>query len=202
MRWRWRRSNRSRSRWWRRRRALRTARGALVANRSELLLTLKVFVKTNGQVLDDVVLNFEAALEFHDQIVVRSADLVVDVDAFAVFGNFVSELASAPMLSLFDLGAFVTAGMLNRVLHFLDFVFRRGRTDDKNQVVQTFFHGSSFLFQLRDCTYKQTLKPLHVRVCKTLKPINPRARLKPGTTKARNFPTSNSFYIPAASSSC
>jgi len=96
--------------------------------------------------LDDVVLNFEAALEFHDQIVVRSADLVVDVDAFAVLGNFVSELAGAPMFGLFDLGAFVAAGVLNRVLHFLDFVFRRGRTNDKNQVVQTFFHGSSFLF--------------------------------------------------------
>src|SRR5712675_1253793 len=137
-RWRRRRGNRS----WRRCRhwTLGAAGSTLIANRRELLLAFEVFVKTNGQVLDDVVLHFEAAFEFHDQIVVRSADLVVDVDAFAVLGNFVSELASAPMLGLFDLGAFVAAGVLHRVLHFLDFVFWRGRTDDKNQVVQTFFH--------------------------------------------------------------
>src|ERR1700745_1075879 len=138
---RWRGGNGSR----RRRRTLRTPGGALVTNSRKFFLTFEVFVEANGQILDDVVLHLEAALEFDDQIVVRSADLIIDVDAFAVFGNAVSELARAPVLGLFDLGTLIAAGVFNRVLDFLDFVFRRRRTNDKNQVVQTFFHGSSFL---------------------------------------------------------
>src|SRR6266481_2202640 len=141
MRWRccdWRRSRRWR---W----TLRAAGGALVTDRSEFLLALEVFIQTNGQVLDDVILHLKAPLEFHDQIVVRRANLIVDIDTFAVLGNAIGELACAPMLGFFDLGALVAAGVFNRVLDFLDFVFRCGRTNDKNQVVQTFFHGSSFL---------------------------------------------------------
>jgi len=107
---------------------------------AELLLALEVFVETNGQILDDVVLNLEATFEFHDQIVVRSANLIVDVDAFAVFGNAVSELARAPVLGLFDLAALFGDGMLDGAENLLDFLFRRGRAGDENQIVQTFFH--------------------------------------------------------------
>jgi hypothetical protein len=57
----------------------------------------------------------------------RGANLEIDVDALAMLGNAVGQLAGAPVLALFDLGALFGAGVLDRVLDFLDFVFRGGR---------------------------------------------------------------------------
>jgi hypothetical protein len=54
------------------------------------------------------------------------------------------------VLGLFDLAALFGAGGFDHVLDFLDFVLRCGRTDDKNQVVQTIFHVSSFPCSRRD----------------------------------------------------
>src|SRR5271169_4911309 len=71
--------------------AARTARGALLALVRKLFLTLELFVEADGLILDDHVLDAKTALEFVDQFAVVGADLVVDVDAFAVFGHLVGE---------------------------------------------------------------------------------------------------------------
>src|SRR5262245_42405073 len=135
---------------WLRRRwswALRTARGALFANRRQFLLPLDVFVETDGQILDDRILHAETALDFVNQFAAVRADLEIDVDSFAMLGDAIGQLARAPVLGLFDLAALFRAGNFDGVLRFLDFLFRRCRTNDKNQVVQTIFHVSSFLPQ-------------------------------------------------------
>src|SRR5262245_46092077 len=44
------------------------------------------------------------------------------------------------MLVLLDLRALIRAGVLDRVQHLLNLVFRRRGTRDENQIVQTLFH--------------------------------------------------------------
>src|SRR5271165_1641049 len=130
----------------RRRRAARTARGALLAAIAQLLLQLQIFVEANGQILDDHVLYAETALQLGHQLAVRGANLLIDVDAFAVLGHFVSQFAGAPMFGLLDLGALFRAGVLNPADDFLDVLFRSRRASDKNQIVQSFlFHVTSSL---------------------------------------------------------
>src|SRR4029077_4598545 len=93
--------------------AARTAGGALLVFVREFLLALQLFVETNGLVLDDRVLHAEAPLEFVYQFAVIGAQLLIDVNAFAVFGDLVGELARAPVLGLFDLAALFGDGMLD-----------------------------------------------------------------------------------------
>src|SRR5712671_2547347 len=107
---------------------------------TELLLALEIFVEAHGQILDDYVLHTQAALELGDQLVVRGADLLIDVDALAMLGYAISELSRAPVLGLFNFAALFGAGVLDGGEHFLDFVFRRGGADDEDQIVQTLFH--------------------------------------------------------------
>src|SRR5260370_25077922 len=105
-----------------------------------------MLIETDGQVLDDHVLHAKAALELGDQLVVRGANLLVDVDALAMLGDAIGELARAPVLGLFNLAALFGAGVLDAGEDFLDFVFRRGRANDEDQIVQTLFHVmTSFL---------------------------------------------------------
>src|SRR5215472_16441816 len=124
----------------RRSNAARTTGGTLFALVSELLLTLQFFVETHGLILDDRVLDAEAALEFVDKFTVGGAHLLVEIDALAVLHHLVGELAGAPVLRLLDLGAFFGAGVFNRGEDLLDFVFRRRRANDEDQIVQTLFH--------------------------------------------------------------
>src|SRR5215472_106206 len=124
----------------RRSNAARTTGGALFALVSELLLTLQFFVEAHGLILDDRVLDAEAALEFVDKFAVGGAHLLVEIDALAVLHHLVGELAGAPVLRLLDLGAFFGAGVLDRGEDLLDFVFRRRRANDEDQIVQTLFH--------------------------------------------------------------
>src|SRR6266849_3160670 len=74
----------------------------------------------------------------------RGANLLIYVDAFAMLGDAVGELARAPMLGLFNLAALFRAGVLDAGEDFLDFVFRRGGANDENQIVQTLFHVMTF----------------------------------------------------------
>src|SRR6516165_8657991 len=115
--------------------AARTARGALFALMRELLLTLQFLVEAHGLILDDRVLDAEAALEFVNQFAVGGAHLLVEIDALAVLHHLVSQLARAPVLGLLDLGAPFGTGMLNRGENLLDFVFRRRRANDEDQIV-------------------------------------------------------------------
>jgi hypothetical protein len=66
---------------------------------------------------------------------VRSANLLVNVDAFAMLGDAIGELARAPMLSLFDFAALFGASVLDAGEDLFDFVFRGGRAGDENQIV-------------------------------------------------------------------
>ena len=74
------------------------------------------------------------------------ANLLVDVNSFAVFSNAIGQLARAPMFGLLDFRAFFRASRLNAGEDLLDFVFRCGRTRDKNQIVQTLFHDDPLSF--------------------------------------------------------
>src|SRR5262249_38196948 len=87
----------------------------------------------------------ERRVNLVDELGVGGANLEINVDAFAVLGDAVSKPARAPVLGLFDFAALFRAGDFDGVLRFLDFLFRRCRTDDKDQIVQTVFHVSSFL---------------------------------------------------------
>src|SRR5579859_5718766 len=127
-----------------RRAAARTPRGALFALSAELFLALQVFVEAHGQILDDHVLDAEAAFELRDEVSMTGANLLVDVNALAMLGHAIGELARAPVLGLLDLSALFRAGVLDAGNHFLDFVLRRGRPRDKNQIVQAFFHDDLF----------------------------------------------------------
>src|SRR5712692_11830072 len=71
----------------------------------------------------------------------RGANFLVHVDAFAVLGHAIGQLARAPVLGLFDLAALFRAGVLDRSQNLLDLVFRRRWPCDENQIVQTLFHG-------------------------------------------------------------
>src|SRR5258706_10402194 len=113
-------------------RATGCAHGTLVA---EFLLALEIFVEAHGQILDDYVLHAEASLELGNQLMVRGADLLIDVDALTMLGYAIGELSRAPVLGLFDFAALFGAGVLDGGEHFLDFVFRRGGTDDEDQIV-------------------------------------------------------------------
>src|SRR5262249_40918336 len=88
------------------RNAARTPRGALLAFVRKLLLALQLFVEANGLILDDRVLHAQPSLQFVHQFAVVRPHLVVDVDAFAVLGHLVGQLARAPVLGLLDLAAF------------------------------------------------------------------------------------------------
>src|SRR5207344_1657277 len=109
--------SRSRSRDRRGRAAARTPRGALFALSAELLLALQIFVEAHGQVLDDDVLHAQTALEFGDQLAVIRANLLVDVNALAVLGHAISELARAPVLGLLNLAALFRASVLDAGNH-------------------------------------------------------------------------------------
>src|SRR5262249_49510608 len=119
----------------RRRGTLRAARGTLFANGRQFLLALDVFVEPDGQILDNRILHAQTTFNFVDQLAVRGANLEVNVDAFAVLGDAVSKPARAPMLGLFDFAALFRAGDLDSVFGFLDFLLRRCRTNDKDQIV-------------------------------------------------------------------
>src|ERR1700675_418045 len=126
------------NRWWRD--AARTAGGALLALMRKLFLALQFFVEAHSLILDDRVLHAETPFEFVDKLAVIGAHLLVDVNTFAVLGDFVGELARAPVLGLFDLAALFGDGMFDGGEDLLDFVFRCRRAGDENQIVQTFFH--------------------------------------------------------------
>src|SRR6266581_4417835 len=106
----------------------------------ELLLAFQLFVEAHRQVLDDHVGNREAPLEFANQFALRALDLQIDVIAFPMLGDAIGHLARAPLLELFDLAALFGASVLERGDDFRDFLFRRGRPADENQIVQAFFH--------------------------------------------------------------
>src|SRR5712691_5009978 len=106
----------------------------------ELLLAFQLFVEAHRQVLDDHVRNREAPLEFANQFALRALDLQIDVIAFPMLGHAIGHLARAPLLELFDLAALFGASVLERGDDLRDFLFRRGRPADENQVVQPFFH--------------------------------------------------------------
>ena len=125
--------------------AARTASGTLLTLVRKLFLALQLFVEANGLILDDRVLNAEPALELVNELTVIGAHLLVDIDAFAVLGDFIGQLARAPVLGLFDLAALFGDGMLDGREDLLDFLFRRCRAGDENQIVQTFFMMTSFL---------------------------------------------------------
>src|SRR6266852_1866290 len=86
------------------------------------------------------------------------ADLLIDVDALAMLGYAIGELARAPMLGLFNLAALFGAGMLDGGEHFLDFVFRRGGADDEDQIVQTLFHVMTSSFCSRAVARENCLR--------------------------------------------
>src|SRR6516162_10353068 len=120
--------------------AARPAGGALFALVSELLLTLQFFVEAHGLILDDRVLDAEAAFEFVHKFAVGCAHLLVEIDALAVLHHLVGKFAGAPVLGLLDLRTLFGAGVFNRGEDLLDFVFRRRRANDEDQIVQTLFH--------------------------------------------------------------
>jgi len=51
-------------------------------------------------------LHAQAPFQLGDQFAVRGADFLVNVNAFAVLGHAVRQLARAPVLGLLDLAAF------------------------------------------------------------------------------------------------
>src|SRR5260370_2589508 len=106
----------------------------------ELLLAFQLFVEAHGEVLDDHVRNRKAPLEFANQFALRALDLQIDVIAFPMLGHAIGHLARAPLLELFDLAALFAASVLERGDDLRDFLFRRHRPADENQVVQAFFH--------------------------------------------------------------
>src|SRR6202022_1991524 len=117
-----------------------TARRALLAFAAEFLLPLNIFVEPYGHVLDHDVLHAQAAFEFRDQFSVFGADLLIDVNSFAMLGHAIGQLPRTPMLGLLDLSVLLRNGMLERGEHLLDVFFRGCRPHDENQVVQTFLH--------------------------------------------------------------
>src|SRR5262249_3611107 len=76
-------------------------------------------------------------------------NLLVYVHAFAMLGHAISQLTRAPMLGFLDLAALLGASMLDHRQDLLDLVLRCCRPRDKDQIVQTLFHGCLFLFLLR-----------------------------------------------------
>src|SRR5271154_4921828 len=154
-----RRSSRFRRSCWRRgrgsrccrrcRSAARTPRGALLALVDEFFLPLQILIETHGQILDDRVLHAQTPLEFGDQLGMRGANLLVNVNPFAVLGHAIGQLARSPVLGLLDLRALLRARVLDARENFLHFVFRGSRPRDENQIVQTLFHDDLFFFRSR-----------------------------------------------------
>src|ERR1700674_131728 len=62
---------------------------AALAMFPEFLLALQFFIEANGLILDDGVGNFQAPLEFLDQVALRALHHHVNEKAFAVFRNAV-----------------------------------------------------------------------------------------------------------------
>src|SRR5713226_9436755 len=83
--------------WGRCGRAARTPRGALLPLLRKLFLPLQIFVQAHGLVLDNRVLHAQAALQLGNQLAVRGANFLVNVDAFAVLGYSVGQLSRAPV---------------------------------------------------------------------------------------------------------
>src|SRR6266852_1283602 len=130
--------------WGRRGRAARTPRGALLPLLRKLFLSLQIFVQPHGLILDHRVLHAQAALQLGNQLAVRRANFLVNVDAFAVLGYSVGQLSRAPVLGLLDLPALLGTGVLDNREHLFDLLFRRRRPDDENQIVISFFHDGLF----------------------------------------------------------
>src|SRR5471030_3036677 len=97
------------SRWCRGRSATRATRGTLFALVHEFLLPLDIFAEAHRQIFDDHILDTQAAFQLGDQFGVGGANLLVDVNSFAVFGDAIGQLAGAPMLGLLNLGALFRA---------------------------------------------------------------------------------------------
>ena len=87
----------------------RAAAGAALAMFAELLLALQFFVEADGLILDDGVGNFQAPLEFLDQVALRALHDHVDEKAFAVFRHAVGQAPRAPLLGFLDLAAVLPA---------------------------------------------------------------------------------------------
>src|SRR5579885_898914 len=130
------------------RRAARAARGTAFAALAEFLLPLDVLIEPHGLILNDGILHAETPLELGDEFAVSRANLLIEVDSFAMLGDAIGEFARAPILRLFDLGVLFRASVLDGRKHTLDLVFRRGRASDKDQVVQTLFHDGLVSFLL------------------------------------------------------
>src|SRR5438034_5739804 len=67
----------------------------------------------------------------------RGANLLVHVNAFAMLVDAIGQLARPPLLGLLHLAAFFRAGVLHHAEYLLDVLFRRGRSNDENQIVIT-----------------------------------------------------------------
>src|SRR2546430_13998347 len=74
----------------------------------------------------------------------RGANLLVHVNAFAMLVDAIGQLARPPLLGLLHLAALFRAGVLHHAEYLLDVLFRRGRSNDENQIVITLFHGDLF----------------------------------------------------------
>src|SRR5260370_35065835 len=91
----------------------------------------------------------------------RSANLLIDIDAFAMLGHAISKLARAPMFRLFNLADLFRAGVLHGGKDFLDFVFRRRGTHDEDQIVQTLLHGMTSFLLFPGVARENLFSPLH-----------------------------------------
>src|SRR5437016_3523062 len=100
-------------RWCGSRCAARTPRGALLALLRKLLLALQILVQPYRLILDHRVLHAQTALQLGNQLTMRGADFLVNVDTFALLGHAIRELACAPVLGLLDLAGFFRSGVLD-----------------------------------------------------------------------------------------
>ena len=119
----------------------RAAAGAALPMVHQFLLALQFLVETDRLILDDGVGNFQAPLEFLDDVALRAANRPYRRRTLAVLRHAIGQAARAPLLGLLDLAAVLGGGMLEGGHNLGDFVLRRGRTADKDQIVQAFFHG-------------------------------------------------------------
>src|SRR5262249_37020439 len=102
--------------------------------------TLQLFVQADRLILDDGVGNFQAPLQFLDQIALRAVNDHVDKEAFAVLGHAVSQAARSPAVDLLDLAAVLGNRMFQRRHDLIDLLLRRCRPADEDQIVYAFFH--------------------------------------------------------------
>src|SRR5689334_10215750 len=123
---------------------LRAARGAAFAAAAQLFLALHFLIEANRQVLDHSVRNAQAPLEFLEQLSVAGTQDHVHVKAFAQFLHAIGEATRAPLFHFFHFRVLFLHGVLQRGDDFIDLRFRRVRPEDEDQIVQSFFHVSSF----------------------------------------------------------